>query len=109
MSGAYCTQIEPETKRLHDEFIQKHGRKPTLEEFMDFEEPYYTQIEPRAVWSGEGGGQIVRTLLKKYPCLAIITDMADEYFAGFRQYIQDEMNVILELKMLIEADLKVNS
>ncbi|MFC1787763.1 hypothetical protein ACFLZY_00915 [Patescibacteria group bacterium] len=104
--GAYCTQIEPATNRLHDQFIKKHGRKPTLEEFMDFEEPYCTQIEPRALWSCEGCGQIVHTLLKKYPCLSIITDMADEYFVGFRQYIQDEMNVILELKMLIEADLK---
>jgi len=47
--------------------------------------------------------------LKKYPCLAIITDMTDEYFVGFRRYIQDEMNVILELKMLIEADLKCPS
>lgn len=73
---------------------------------MGFEEPYCTQIEPRAIWSGKGGGQIVPTLLKKYPCLAIITNMADEYFVGFRQYVQDEMNVILELKMLIEADLK---
>jgi hypothetical protein len=68
---------------------------------------YCTQIEPRTIWSGEGGGQIVRIFLKKYPCLGIITDIADENFVGFRQYIQDEMNMILELKMLIEADLKI--
>ena len=64
-------------------------------------------LEPRTIWSGEGGEQIVRTLLKKYPCLRIITEVANKYFVGFRQYVQDEMNVILELKMLIEADLGI--
>ena len=102
--GPYCTQIEPATKRLHDQFIKKHGRKPTLEEFMEFEEPYCTQIEPRTIWLRSK--DVARRLLKEYPCLGIITDMADEYFVGFRQYVQDEMNVILELKMLIEMNLK---
>ena len=74
---------------------------------MAFDKPYCTQIEPRTIWSGKGGGQIVRTLLKKYPCLAIITDMADEYFIDFRRHVQDEMNMILELKMLIEMDLRI--
>lgn len=72
---------------------------------MNFEEPYCTQIELRALWSPKGGGQIVRTLVKKYPCLSLITDYADEDFIAFRQYVQDEMDVILELKREIEGDL----
>lgn len=90
--GGYCTQIEPVTKRLHDEFIEKHGRKPSLEEFMEFEEPYCTQIEPVTLSCG---------------CPEIMIEGADENFLAFRQYIQRDMEIIVDLKKSIEEDLKI--
>jgi hypothetical protein len=90
--GGYCTQIEPAAKRLHDEFIEKHGRKPTLEEFMGFEELYCTRIEPITLRCG---------------CPAIMIQGADENFLEFRRYIQNNMEVIEELKKSIEEDLRM--
>ena len=43
-------RIEPTTQRVHEHFLEKYGRKPTVDEFLNFNEPLHARIEPLAKW-----------------------------------------------------------
>jgi hypothetical protein len=48
--GGSQTPIEPTTQRVHEYFMEKHGRKPTVDEFLNFDEPLRARIEPETKW-----------------------------------------------------------
>jgi len=48
--GVSHARLEPTTQRVHEHFFEKHGRKPTVDEFLNFEEPIQARIEPEAKW-----------------------------------------------------------
>ncbi len=48
--GGSHARIEPTTQRVHEYFIEKYERKPTVDEFLSFEEPLHARIEPLAKW-----------------------------------------------------------
>lgn len=48
--GGSHARIEPESKWVQGYFLEKHGRKPTVDEFLNFEEPLQAPIEPEAKW-----------------------------------------------------------
>jgi len=48
--GGSHARIEPTTQRVHEYFLEKYDRKPTVDEFLNFDEPLHARIEPLAKW-----------------------------------------------------------
>lgn len=85
------TRIVPTTKGVYEHVGRKLGRKPTLEEVSEFDEPLLVRIEPEAKW------------LEAAKCLI---EQADELFKDFllwckrNREIVNDINNILRLNIL---------
>lgn len=80
------TRIEPTTKRVYEHLSKKLGRKPTLEEIINFDEPLHVQIEPEAKW------------LEAIKCLI---EQADQLLKDFLIWCKNNQEVVEELTRLL--------
>lgn len=81
------TRIEPTTKRVYEHLSRKLGRKPTLKEIIEFDEPLLVRIEPEAKW------------LEAAKCLI---EQADELFKDFLVWCEEHREIVEELTHLLK-------
>ncbi len=80
--GGSLTRIEPTTKRVYEHLSRKLGRKPTLEEVSEFDEPLLVRIELEAKW------------LEAAKCLI---EQADELFKDFLVWCEENRRIVEDI------------
>jgi hypothetical protein len=82
------TRIEPTTERVYEYLSKKLGRKPTLEEITEFDEPLLVRIELEPKW------------LEAIECLL---EQADELFKDFVFWCEENREAVEELTIYFKS------